>query len=78
VTAFSRQGGIILDPFIGSGNTGIAAWEMGRRFIGVELDRNYYDMTQIRLQEYKSKKQPVQEQQPRTISAGYRKHQFAY
>lgn len=37
-------GGVVLDPFTGSGTTGVAAVESGRRFIGVELDPAYFDI----------------------------------
>ncbi len=34
----------ILDPFMGSGTTGLAAVKLGRRFIGVEIDPKYFDI----------------------------------
>lgn len=37
----SRSGGVVLDPFIGSGTTAIAAIKSGRKFIGFELDESY-------------------------------------
>lgn len=43
------QDAVILDPFCGSGTTGIAALRMGRKFIGVELDANYCDIAAQRL-----------------------------
>lgn len=37
-------GGVVLDPFMGSGSTGIAAWQEGFGFVGVEAEQNYYDI----------------------------------
>jgi site-specific DNA-methyltransferase (adenine-specific) len=39
----SRPGETILDPFMGSGTTGVACAQMGRSFIGIELDPHYFD-----------------------------------
>jgi len=38
-----------LDPFMGSGSTGVAAIQEGRRFIGVEKDAGYVEMAKDRL-----------------------------
>jgi site-specific DNA-methyltransferase (adenine-specific) len=40
---------VILDPFLGSGTTGIAAIGCGRQFIGVEKDQTYFDIAQKRI-----------------------------
>lgn len=37
-------GGLVLDPFMGSGTTGVAAVRAGRRFVGIELSRRWYDV----------------------------------
>lgn len=42
-------GGLVLDPFNGSGSTGVACLELGRRYIGVELTQDYYDVSIKRL-----------------------------
>lgn len=41
---FTNPGDTILDPFMGSGTTGVACAKMGRRFIGIELDKKYFDI----------------------------------
>jgi len=42
-------GGIILDPFMGSGTTGVAALKLGRKFIGIEIDEKYFDIAVDRI-----------------------------
>jgi DNA modification methylase len=41
----------ILDPFMGSGTTGVAALQLGRKFIGIELDPGYFDIACKRIEE---------------------------
>jgi site-specific DNA-methyltransferase (adenine-specific) len=36
--------GLVLDPYMGSGPTGIACTNLGRKFIGIEIDRKYFDI----------------------------------
>jgi DNA modification methylase len=43
-------GGMVLDPFMGSGTTGIAAIQTGRRFIGVEIDPDYLKIAERRIE----------------------------
>lgn len=41
----------ILDPFMGSGTVGVACIKTGRRFIGIEIDENYFNMAVERIRE---------------------------
>jgi len=41
----------ILDPFMGSGTTGVAAVQMGRRFIGIEREKKYFDIACKRIEQ---------------------------
>ena len=50
VLAGSRDGGIILDPFIGSGTTAVVAKKHNRGFIGIELNPEYAEMAKRRLE----------------------------
>ena len=47
----TNEGDLILDPFMGVGSTGIAAIEMNRRFIGIEIEKNYFEAAQKRFDE---------------------------
>jgi site-specific DNA-methyltransferase (adenine-specific) len=49
VRLFSDRGEVILDPFAGSGTTGVAAVRHGRRFLGWEMNAEYAAMTRKRL-----------------------------
>jgi len=45
----SNIGDVILDPFMGSGSTGVACMEMGRSFIGIEADKGYFEIAEKRI-----------------------------
>ena len=42
---------LIIDPFMGSGTTGVAAWNLGHRFIGVEKEPDYFDIACRRIEQ---------------------------
>ena len=49
IEAFSRPGDIVLDPFAGSGTTAVAARELGRRYVAIELDTRHCETAAARL-----------------------------
>ncbi|GAC1566233.1 MAG: hypothetical protein NVS3B14_07110 [Ktedonobacteraceae bacterium] len=49
IKLFTQPGDIVLDPFIGSGTTAVAAKQLGRRCIGIEIDPAYIQIGQSRL-----------------------------
>ena len=51
VQRFCEDGGTVVDPFTGSGTTGVAAMQLGRRFIGVEMDSKYFDIACRRIED---------------------------
>jgi site-specific DNA-methyltransferase (adenine-specific) len=48
---FTSDKETILDPFMGSGTTGVACAKMGRKFIGIELEEKYFDIACKRIEE---------------------------
>lgn len=46
----SREYSAILDPFLGSGSTGIACKNLNRNFVGIELNPDYFQIAKARLQ----------------------------
>lgn len=49
VRLVTRKGGLVLDPFMGSGTTGVAAVEEGMRFVGIERDEHYMEIATRRI-----------------------------
>lgn len=49
IKLFTKPGDIVLDPFIGSGTTAVAAKQLGRKYIGIEIDPTYIHIAQERL-----------------------------
>lgn len=49
ITKFSNDGDIVFDPFMGSGSTGEACVHTNRKFIGIEIDKDYFDIAERRL-----------------------------
>lgn len=46
----SNPNEIVFDPFMGIGSCGIAAKQLGRKFIGIELDNSYYEIAKLRIE----------------------------
>ena len=49
IISWSNEGDTVLDPFMGSGTTGKMAKQLGRNFIGIELDKDYYEIAKKRI-----------------------------
>jgi site-specific DNA-methyltransferase (adenine-specific) len=49
IAKFTEPGELVLDPFMGSGTTGIACERLGRRFIGIEKDPKYFELACARI-----------------------------
>jgi site-specific DNA-methyltransferase (adenine-specific) len=46
-----RTSGVVFDPFMGSGTTGVACVKLGRKFIGIEIEPRYFDIACRRIEE---------------------------
>ena len=50
ITNSSKENDIVLDPFIGSGSTGVACLNTNRKFIGIEIDEHYFNIAKSRIE----------------------------
>ncbi len=64
IKALTEPGALVLDPFMGSGTTGVAALIEGRRFIGAELVDTYYNISVERLKGAAEGKAKMREDKP--------------
>ncbi|MFA5349124.1 MAG: transcriptional repressor LexA [Candidatus Paceibacterota bacterium] len=51
IKCFCPPKGVVLDPFIGSGTTALAAIELGKKYIGIDISQEYCDLTRKRIKE---------------------------
>lgn len=55
ILSWTNPGDIVLDPFIGSGTTALAAIELGRKYLGFEMNEEYFDWTCKKIEEISQK-----------------------
>jgi site-specific DNA-methyltransferase (adenine-specific) len=72
----SLPGETVCDPFLGSGTTGVACVQLGRAFVGVEIERRYFDIACQRIEEAYAQPdlfvpQPVRPQQQALFAGGH-------
>lgn len=51
IKTWSNEGDVVLDPFMGSGTTALAAIDLNRKYIGIEMVKEYYDICMERIKE---------------------------
>jgi DNA modification methylase len=51
IKLFTKPGDVVLDPFVGSGSTSVAAIQLGRNYVGIDTSREYVELSQNRLAE---------------------------
>ncbi len=49
ILSSTNVGDIVLDPFLGSGTTAVVAKKLGRKFIGIEKEKKYFDLSKVRI-----------------------------
>ena len=59
----TKEGDVVLDCFMGSGTTGVACKQLGRDFIGIEIDKKYYDIAVDRINGISQKEKETRETQ---------------
>jgi len=50
IEAFTNEGDTVLDPFMGSGTTGVACLKLNRNFIGIEIDKSFFKIAKSKLE----------------------------
>ena len=51
ILSWSNKNNLVLDPFMGSGTTGVACKELGRNFIGIEIEEKYFKIAERRIRQ---------------------------
>ena len=55
IKTFSNENDLVADLTMGSGSTGVAAQNLNRKFIGIEMDNNYFEIAKKRIEDNKLK-----------------------
>lgn len=61
IKTYTNEGQTVLDNCMGSGSTGVACVNTGRKFIGIEIDKEYFDISKQRIEEAKNNKINIKE-----------------
>lgn len=62
VKLVAPENAIVLDPFMGSGTTGVAAVRLGRGFVGIEKEKEYFDIAERRIENAEKKEDKTNEE----------------
>ena len=49
IEILTNEGDVVLDPFMGSGSTGLSCRELNRKFIGIEKDDKFFELARSRI-----------------------------
>lgn len=64
ILALTKQGDTVFDPFMGVASSGVAAFMHKRKFIGVEVDKNYFKVGKSRIDDYVNNQLNYREDKP--------------
>ena len=67
VKSFSSESSTVLDPFMGSGTTGVVCKNLNRNFIGIEIDKEYFEIAKQRIEGTQYNNQINRTQKPRRL-----------
>jgi len=71
INTFTKVGDTIFDPFMGSGTTGVAAIQLGRNFIGCEIDPDYFAIAEKRIKEATLQPQLFKQETPKATQENF-------
>ena len=71
IKLISKVGDTIFDPFMGSGTTGVAAIQLGRNFIGCEIDPDYFAIAEKRIKEATLQPQLFKQETPKATQENF-------
>ena len=69
IRLFTQPGDVVLDPFIGSGTTAVAAATLGRRFVGVDLNSDYVELSRERIRDLQTRFSAMKEKGERYVES---------
>ena len=61
IEASTKENDLILDPFMGSGTTGVAALKLNRRYVGIDVEKQYVALAEKRISDILNKNIPTGE-----------------
>jgi site-specific DNA-methyltransferase (adenine-specific) len=71
IKTYSNEGDTVLDNTMGSGTTGVAAIRCGRKFVGIEMDLDYYQISEKRIKNTVTVEKVAQDPQNPLVDALY-------
>ena len=69
IKLFTATNEVVLDPFIGSGSTAVAALQLGRHYIGIDISQEYVDLSEKRIEDVRFTLRGVAEEKPACLES---------